>query len=280
MKKYRRRLPYAARMAIVFAAALLLFAAIVLTLHILGFRYVTCHRLDGTSVRFAGRVGSDGAPVLGVVLFPDGSKATVDRSDGSFVYSNGSRYSGRLDSVFEREGQGSITLKNGDSYTGDFLHDRLSGHGVYRFANGDVYEGDFVENKKQGFGKYTYADGEIYEGGFYDDMRHGQGKMSKPDGASYEGTYDRGIKSGRGKYVYPNGDVYEGDFADDMRHGNGTYTWADGESYTGEFAYNNINGRGTYTWTSGRASYTGYFVNGEIVLVDPADAGETKQVQE
>ena len=170
-------------MAIVFAAALLLFAAIVLTLHILGFRYVTCHRLDGNSVRFAGRVGSDGAPVLGVVLFPDGSKATVDRSDGSFVYSNGSRYSGRLDSVFEREGQGSITLKNGDSYTGDFLHDRLSGHGVYRFANGDVYEGDFVENKKQGFGKYTYADGEIYEGGFYDDMRHGQGKMSKPDGA-------------------------------------------------------------------------------------------------
>jgi hypothetical protein len=30
-----------------------------------------------------------------------------------------------------------------------------------------------------------------------------------------------------------------------------------------------MNGYGTYTWPTGRASYTGYFENGKIVVVEP-----------
>ena len=77
------------------------------------------------------------------------------------------------------------------------------------------------------------------------------------------------IKLGYGKYVYSNGDVYEGEFKGDLRHGDGKYIWANGETYTGQFANGNMNGFGTYTWPTGRASYTGYFENGLIVVVQP-----------
>ena len=30
-----------------------------------------------------------------------------------------------------------------------------------------------------------------------------------------------------------------------------------------------MNGFGTYTWPTGRASYTGYFKDGQIIVVEP-----------
>ena len=276
MKKYRKTVPFRIRMLIVFAAALVLFAVSVVSLHAEGFRYTVCHRLDGTDIRFLGRVSRDGTPISGVIKFPDGTKISVDSKDGSYKYSNGSVYYGQLDEIFERTGTGKLVLANGDVYEGEFAGDRLYGKGKYTFANGDVYEGDFVRNVKHGSGKYVYADGEIYEGGFAEDEREGEGKMTRPDGSSYTGSYHLGLRHGKGRYEYANGDVYEGDFAEDMRHGTGVYVWADGERYEGEFAFNNINGFGTYEWTDGRSSYTGYFKNGEIVIVDPSVSGEAE----
>jgi len=274
MRKYRKALPFRVKMLLVFLAAALAVGGTVLFLHAIGFRYTVCHRTDGTDVRFVGRINADGAQISGVVKFPDGTSATVDKKDGSFHYSNGSVYYGRLNSVFEREGTGKLILESGDVYEGNFEADRLSGKGKYTFANGDVYEGDFVSNVKSGQGKYVYADGEVYEGGFLGDTREGEGRMTKPDGSSYTGGYHLGLKTGTGKFVYANEDVYEGEFANDMRHGKGVYVWADGERYEGDFEFNNINGYGTYEWTDGRASYTGWFKNGEIVIVDPSAPAE------
>jgi hypothetical protein len=36
---------------------------------------------------------------------------------------------------------------NGDRYEGEFLADKVHGHGTYVWANGDRYEGQFVNNK-------------------------------------------------------------------------------------------------------------------------------------
>ena len=274
MRRYRRAVPFKVRMLIVFLTALAVIAAGVILLHVNGFRYTVCHRLNGTDVKFLGRIDRDGVPVSGVIMFPDGTRAKVDKNDHSIEYSNGSVYSGPLNEVFEREGSGKLTTSGGDVYEGEFVADRLYGTGKYTFANGDVYEGGFVNNVKSGTGKYVYADGEIYEGGFEGDMREGAGKMTKPDGTSFTGYYHLGLKTGQGRFEYPNGDVYEGEFLADMRHGKGVYVWADGERYEGDFEYNNINGYGTYEWTDGRASYTGYFKNGEIVIVDPRAGGE------
>ena len=77
------------------------------------------------------------------------------------------------------------------------------------------------------------------------------------------------MKSGYGIYKYAEGDYYEGQFKGDLRHGDGKYVWANGETYTGQFANGNMNGYGTYTWPTGRASYTGYFKDGQIIVVEP-----------
>ena len=223
---------------------------------------------SGEEIRFTGLFDMDGNPISGTIYYANGLSAEIDLEEGRVSYSDGTVFLGTLDADYRRSGKGSITWKNGDSYEGDFISDMLSGSGTYTFASGDVYEGDFVEGKKQGHGKYTSFDGSYYEGGFENDLRHGTGKLVTSDGGVYDGEFSNGIKSGYGKYSYPNGDSYEGEFSGDLRHGEGKYTWANGETYTGEFSNGNMNGYGTYTWPTGRASYTGYFKDGKIVVVD------------
>lgn len=223
---------------------------------------------DGEQIRFTGLFDKDGNPISGTIYYANGLSAEIDLEAGKVTYSDGTVFLGKLDADYRRSGQGSITWPNGDSYEGDFVSDKLSGNGVYTFQSGDVYEGEFVEGKKHGKGKYTAFDGSYYEGDFENDLRHGKGKLVTSDGGVYEGDFEKGVKSGYGTYAYPNGDSYEGEFSGDLRHGNGKYVWSNGETYTGEFAAGNMNGYGTYTWPEGRPSYTGYFKNGEIVVVN------------
>ena len=223
---------------------------------------------DGEQIRFTGLFDKDGNPISGTIYYANGLSAEIDLEAGKVTYSDGTVFLGKLDADYRRSGQGSITWPNGDSYDGDFVSDKLSGNGVYTFQSGDVYEGEFVEGKKHGKGKYTAFDGSYYEGDFENDLRHGKGKLVTSDGGVYEGDFEKGVKSGYGTYAYPNGDSYEGEFSGDLRHGNGKYVWSNGETYTGEFAAGNMNGYGTYTWPEGRPSYTGYFKNGEIVVVN------------
>ncbi|MCR4682602.1 MAG: hypothetical protein K5647_04615 [Clostridiales bacterium] len=269
MIRYRKKLPFKVRLLIVFGVAAVAVFAAIAAVYLAGYRYITCHRLNGTDVKFVGKVDKEGKPLSGMIIYPDMSRAKVSYPDGKIEYSSGASYTGGLSVTYERDGEGTMTFANGDRYTGHFTADVIDGKGRYEYASGDVYEGDFVMGVKEGTGKYVYADGETYEGGFSADMRNGTGRMTKPDGTEYEGDYVFGIKNGKGIYRFANGDVYEGDFSLDMRHGQGKYTWANGESYEGEFSENNINGYGTYTWVEGRASYTGYFENGTIVLVSP-----------
>ena len=223
---------------------------------------------NGDEIRFTGLFDRNGNPISGTIYYANGLSAEIDLEEGRVTYSDGTVFLGKLDSDYRRTGKGAITWQNGDSYEGDFLADKLSGQGIYTFKSGDVYEGEFVDGKKHGKGKYTSFDGSYYDGEFKNDLRHGKGKLVTGDGGVYEGDFERGVKSGNGVYSYPNGDSYEGGFSGDLRHGTGKYIWANGETYTGEFANGNMNGYGTYTWPEGRASYTGYFKDGEIVVVE------------
>lgn len=223
---------------------------------------------SGEEIRFTGLFDREGNPISGTIYYANGLSAEIDLEAERVTYSDGTVFLGKLDSDYRRSGKGSITWQNGDSYEGDFLADKLSGYGVYTFKSGDVYEGEFLDGKKHGRGKYTSFDGSYYDGEFENDLRHGKGKLVTGDGGVYEGEFASGVKSGKGVYSYPNGDSYEGGFAGDLRHGAGKYVWANGETYTGEFANGNMNGYGTYTWPEGRPSYTGYFKDGEIVVVD------------
>jgi len=44
------------------------------------------------------------------------------------------------------EGQGALTLPNGDRYIGQFKADLKEGQGVYTYANGTQYDGAYKNN--------------------------------------------------------------------------------------------------------------------------------------
>ena len=159
---------------------------------------VVWNRPTGSLVRKAFRVW-DPHPELGLDFFwePRGG-AGVDASglvangagtltwhtkgaadyDRRFTYSvfKGVLKNGRPD------GEGSLAVRTGLSYTGHWADGEMDGRGVLRFENGDKYEGDFVAGRMHGVGKYTSTDGSVYLGEFRAGMRHGIGKLTLADG--------------------------------------------------------------------------------------------------
>lgn len=267
-KKFRKIQPLTA-FTIIVVAALVVFLIGVGIWKLKGAQNTSVTLSSGEELKYVGLVDKYGRPISGTLYFANGLSAELDVDESTLTYSDGTVYCGPLDADYRKHGKGTITFVNGDSYTGDFFEDKLTGFGIFTFASGDVYEGNLVDGKKEGRGKYTSSEGSEYDGEFKNDLRHGKGKHLTADGGVYEGDFSYGIKSGYGKYVYANGDVYEGEFKGDLRHGDGKYIWANGETYTGQFANGNMNGFGTYTWPTGRASYTGYFENGVIVVIEP-----------
>ena len=95
------------------------------------------------------------------------------------TYDNGDVYHGDLDGDGLPHGTGTMTYKKqsgrypyklmGDGlglveYYGQWHHGKRQGHGTYTFKNGDTYEGEWVSGLREGCGKYTKANGDSYTG--------------------------------------------------------------------------------------------------------------------
>ena len=92
-------------------------------------------------------------------------------------------------------GKGTLNLKSGDKYVGDFKNGMLNGHGKYTWSEnraGDCkdYIGDFRDNNKHGYGTLQFKTGDKYQGQFIDDERHGFGVFYYADGYRYEGEFN------------------------------------------------------------------------------------------
>ena len=135
----------------------------------------------------------------------------------------------------------------GDTYTGEFRNNSLTGQGTCVIANGDKYTGEFLEYKFNGQGTYTWAVGGTYVGEF------------------------RGSKrTGRGTYLFANGDKYVGEFQDNILTGHGTYFFSNGDVYVGEFRADKPNGAGIYTIANGTpfafgTQQVGQFMDGKYI---------------
>lgn len=273
---------YIAGIIVTALAAVGVFAGILLSS---GLRYQTYPTSDHGDIKFLGKV-KDGVPISGTVYYADGTTAEV--TDGkaakgshtletwvlTLTYSNGNVYEGET-VYFLRHGEGKMTYAGGDVYEGEFCFDVMEGEGTYTYLSGDQYVGEFSDGKKNGQGVYKWAplsDGtfDSYTGGYVNDMRDGDGTYIWADGTRYIGEYAADAKDGQGAMYFPDGAYYQGDFVADTRTGKGVYKWANGDLYEGEFYKNAITGRGTYTWSVNeeRKSYTGYFENGKIVIVE------------
>ena len=187
-------------------------------------------------------------------------------------------------------GKGSLYMKSGKKYEGNFINGELNGWCRYINTKGVCYEGLFIDGvlngkgeiikiddnrrkkiykgdiknfKKEGKGKEKTND-YFYEGDFVNDLWHGHGKIIfyNHNGDSYEGQFTNGEITGKGFYIWKNKHTYLGDFVAGKMHGRGIYKWTDGNQYEGEYINNIKEGQGEFKWKDGRI-YKGTFKKGK-----------------
>lgn len=188
---------------------------------------------------------------------------------GEVQLKNGISYSGNFMSGFFH-GFGDLTLPDQSCYSGEFVYGKLSGKGKFSWPNGRKYTGNFFDNKRHGEGEFIDpTTGVEYNGEFTNDIITGYGTLiNHKDKSVYTGEFKEGLKHGQGKLVYANSDCFEGNFHNGMKKGKGVMMWNSvNQSYEGEFSNDIINGLGLYSYLSepGRPKnfYAGYFENGQ-----------------
>ena len=80
-----------------------------------------------------------------------------------------------------------MSHRDGHIYDGKFKNWRKHGEGKMTYRNGDIYTG--VWDGHKGTGTIAYTDGSSYEGEFLKDRKDGEGTYKLPSGNTYTGTY-------------------------------------------------------------------------------------------
>ncbi|MBP2624202.1 MORN repeat-containing protein [Streptococcus oricebi] len=90
--------------------------------------------------------------------------------------------------------KGVLSLENGAiHYDGSLVRDKMNGQGHLTFKNGDSYSGQFQNGLFHGQGTFNSAAGWKYEGEFVNGQAQGQGKLTTENKVVYEGTFKQGI---------------------------------------------------------------------------------------
>ena len=71
-----------------------------------------------------------------------------------------------LDKGAIKDGQGTLTFKNGDKYEGDFKNGIFDGKGKFTSKSGWKYEGEFSKGQADGQGTLTTEQKVVYKGKF------------------------------------------------------------------------------------------------------------------
>jgi hypothetical protein len=97
------------------------------------------------------------------------------------------------------------------------------GTGMLRFNTtpNAFYKGNWVEDKMEGHGEYCWGDGHRYVGSFKNNKQHGLGAYFWPTGGKYFGNWKRDKMNGHGTYTRNDGVVYTGQWKDDHQYGEG-----------------------------------------------------------
>ncbi|KAG5488576.1 hypothetical protein JIQ42_00184 [Leishmania sp. Namibia] len=191
----------------------------------------------------------------GVVL--DGVWRAGELVEGTYIFPNGDRYVGSLDTVLHiREGTGTTISRDGASvYIGAWHQDKRCGYGVQTVqklpracTSGKPAESPSVER---------------YEGEWLDDVRCGHGRLLDADGV-YEGEFALDCRDGVGEQRNTRtGSFYKGSWKSNRRCGAGTYYSAtQGITYEGIFMHDRLTGVGTATNTTLAEQYAGSWLDG------------------
>jgi len=162
-------------------------------------------------------------------------------------------------------------LKDGSTYTGQWLAGLRHGNGLMVWPDGKNYQGEFHGGKANGVGTCILVDGSKYVGPWVDDHPHGsKGFKSLASGEFYLGEFAGGLEHGEGSQTMPDCSTFVGQFQSGLRSGKGHAVYkrfiktterdiASAEQasvllgkYEGGFEANLFQGEGTYMWNDGR----------------------------
>src|SRR3989338_1504223 len=134
---------------------------------------------------------------------------------------------------------GTLTMANGDKYSGTFRNNMLQGSGTIQYQNADIFEGKFVDGRICGLGKLVSPANHFeYEGEFDQNLFHGEGTLTSTiiPGKRYTGQWQHGQRNGQGTMDWGNGSVYVGAWKNKLMHGVGKLTDnSDNSEYEGEY---------------------------------------------
>ena len=77
-------------------------------------------------------------------------------------------------------------------YEGPIIASKKEGYGTYSYRNKDSYKGEFQNDLKHGSGTLDFFSGKLhYEGEFFNDKKTGKGVMTFPEeGCRVEAIWD------------------------------------------------------------------------------------------
>ena len=115
----------------------------------------------------------------------------------------------RLEGSIPRRGQrqGQVRLRQRQGLRGA-VQGGGGTEGRQVYPNGETYDGQFRHDKKHGKGRRVFASCDVYEGSTRTTCRHGKIVKANDD---RQGQF-RADKHGHGTYAFANGDVYTGEF--------------------------------------------------------------------
>lgn len=105
-------------------------------------------------------------------------------------------------------------------FEGSWANDMKNGYGEM-WKNGVTYKGNWLDDKLDGIGRMDWPSGQSYEGSFAKDFRNGEGTMVFPNGDQYVGSWRNGRPHGKGLYQWTSGEVYQGTWHDGVMDGSG-----------------------------------------------------------
>lgn len=213
---------------------------------------------DGTV--FEGKFRKNEITGFGKYTWPDGTfyegevKDGIRSGKGTFTNpSEGYKYEGEWKNGL-RHGRGVLTYEVEEEgkfvgYEGSWESGEKCGQGKYLYPSGNSYEGEWMHNKRNGKGTmYWHKIGsrptnEKYVGQWKNDLQCGFGTHIWLDEKTenkvlrnrYVGYWKDGVREGHGIFFYANGGMYIGQWKNNMKDGWGKFIYEDGTEFEGRY---------------------------------------------
>ena len=159
------------------------------------------------------------------------SNPSIKSENITIAFSYGERsgmYVGFVDENGLPDGTGTFESVNSEgvkwTYSGDWKHGHMDGHGITKWESGTTYCGEYVNDESIGYGVLFDGTGAIFAGNFENGHLNGYGAVYVGDDVVFWGNYNDG-NAETGKVYLSDGSVVDASHIDD----NISYTYITSE---------------------------------------------------